>query len=210
MGIRTAAYLDHWANYRERFGYPGPWADRLPDEIWCPDPESRRLCVSLGFPIGRLVTAGNPYLDGLVAEAAAAGAAEESDAVLYICEPVSEHMLAAHGDARHLGYDEYDAMRHCFAVMGRWEPSPRKILVRPHPSERAGKYDAFLRGYADAFEISVSEGASLLQDIARSGTVIGCESMAMVVALKAGKRVFTSIPPGCGPCVLPFAGIEPL
>jgi hypothetical protein len=209
-GIRTAAYLDHWANYRERFGYPGPWLDHLPDEIWCPDTESRKLCESLGFPAERLVTAGNPYLDGLAAETADAGFAEEPGTVLYICEPISEHMRIAHGNPRHKGYDEYDAMRHCFEAVGRWIPPVRKILVRLHPSEAKGKYDGFLKGFTASIGFRISDGTSLLQDIARSSAVVGCESMAMVVALRAGKKVFTSIPPGGEPCVLPFAEIKPL
>ena len=37
-GIKCAAYLDHWVNYRERFGFPSQdWMENLPDEIWCGD-----------------------------------------------------------------------------------------------------------------------------------------------------------------------------
>lgn len=209
-GIRTAAYLDHWVHYRERFGYPGTWLENLPDEIWCPDPESIKRCERDGFPTGRLVLAGNPYLDGLAARVAALGIAEEARTALYVCEPVGEHMLKAHGDPLRKGYDEFDAMRHFFASILRWNPPPLRVRVRLHPSEPKGKYDIFLRDYAGSIEVQVSAGTDLLEDIARASTVAGCESMAMVVALRAGKKVHTSIPPHGEPCALPFAEITPL
>ena len=41
----------------------------------------------------------------------------------------------------------------------------------------------------------------------RSKIVVGCESMAMVVALMAGKSVYSSIPSGGRNCTLPHEGI---
>lgn len=209
-GIRTAAYLDHWVNYRERFGYPGRWLENLPDEIWCPDPESLKRCALDGFPAGLLVMAGNPYLDGLAVRVAALGIEEEPGTVLYICEPVGEHMRMAHGDPLHKGYDEFGAMRLFFAAIKRWDPVPLNVRVRLHPSEREGKYDAFLKDYLGSVVIQASVGTDLLEDIARASSVAGCESMAMVVALKAGKKVYTSIPPHGERCSLPFDGIKPV
>ncbi|PIT93554.1 hypothetical protein COU00_03730, partial [Candidatus Falkowbacteria bacterium CG10_big_fil_rev_8_21_14_0_10_43_11] len=38
LGVKTAVYLDHWTNYRERFGYPRlGWENNLPEEIWVGD-----------------------------------------------------------------------------------------------------------------------------------------------------------------------------
>jgi hypothetical protein len=209
-GIRTAAYLDHWVNYRERFGYPGAWLETLPDEIWCPDSESLEICRRQNFPSSRLLLKGNAYLEDLGRRMAESGEAEEPDTVLYVCEPVGAHMLAAHGNARHKGYDEYEAMSHFFAAALAWQPTPRKVVIRPHPSEARGKYESFLTAYRKLIEIETSSGTSLLTDVAKAKTVVGCESMAMVVALKAGKEVFTSIPPQGEPCSLPFREIKAL
>ena len=46
--------------------------------------------------------------------------------------------------------------------------------------------------------------------LAPGAAVVGCETMAMVIALIAGRRVFTSIPPGGRPCRLPQREIRPL
>jgi hypothetical protein len=39
---------------------------------------------------------------------------------------------------------------------------------------------------------------------------VGCESMALVVALAAGREVFSSLPPWAPPCRLPHAGVRRL
>ena len=51
---------------------------------------------------------------------------------------------------------------------------------------------------------------SLLDQIMSSNTVVGCESMAMVVGIVANKRVISSIPPSGRECSLPHKSIEHL
>ena len=46
-----------------------------------------------------------------------------------------------------------------------------------------------------AVYLKFSKNKSLLEDIFYSDIVVGCETMAMVIALLAKKRVVTSIPP---------------
>ncbi|MNI92623.1 hypothetical protein D3C73_1504410 [compost metagenome] len=48
---------------------------------------------------------------------------------------------------------------------------------------------------------------TLVEEIVDCDLAVGCESMAMVVALMAGKKVITCIPPGGRACVLPHDGI---
>ena len=48
--------------------------------------------------------------------------------------------------------------------------------------------------------ITISEEPDLAQDILRSDVVVGCNSMAMNVALLAEKRVVSVIPIGGEPC----------
>ena len=40
--------------------------------------------------------------------------------------------------------------------------------------------------------------------------VVGCESQALVVALAAGRQVWSSLPPWAPPCRLPQAGVQRL
>ena len=55
-------------------------------------------------------------------------------------------------------------------------------------------------------QISPTEN-TLLEDILGSDTIIGCESMALVVAIMASKRVISIIPPEGRKCVLPHKEI---
>jgi hypothetical protein len=83
-----------------------------------------------------------------------------------------------------------------------------RIFIRPHPSEPAAKYD----WAATEFALPIERGgaSTLLAEIASADVVVGCESMALVVGLVAGKRVISSVPPGGRPCALPQPEIESL
>ena len=49
-----------------------------------------------------------------------------------------------------------------------------------------------------------------MQDIIKADIVIGRQTMALVVALKAGKKVFSCIPDNEKRCVIPYKGIVEL
>jgi hypothetical protein len=208
LGKRSVAFLDHWVNYRQRFERQGEL--NLPDEIWVGDAIAAELAGKLfGETPIRLVE--NPYFMDIRAEVRAAPATHPGDAgrlaVLYVCEPVREHALRQHGNERHWGYTEEDALRYFLAnvaVLGR--PIER-ILIRPHPSEAADKYD-WVKNEFDYLPIVFGGSHSLVEEIADSDVVVGCASMAMVVGLLAGKRVISCIPPGGPRCALPQPEIE--
>jgi hypothetical protein len=205
--IPSAAFLDHWVNFRERFARDGETC--LPDEIWVGDEPAREIARGL-FPDLPVKLVDNPYVDDVRAELAAAAprAARTGMQVLYVCEPVREHALRQHGDERFWGYVEEDAADYFLRHIGDAVPGLARIVVRAHPSEPTGKY-AWMAERATA-PLEFSGGRSLAEDIAAADVVVGCESMAMVIALYGGKRVLSSIPPGGRPCVLPHAEIQSL
>lgn len=209
LGKPAVAFLDHWVNYRERF--TRGTEVRLPDEVWVGDSIARDLAAATlpGVPL-RLVD--NPYFADLRQELAALTPSQDADAdklsVLYVCEPVSQHMKLQFGNERHLGYVEHEALAYFLAHLHALGQPVGRIVIRPHPSEPANKYD-----WAQAqCDLPVARGGSqtLLQEIVDCDVVVGCESMAMVVGLLAGKRVVSSIPPGGRACALPYPEIERL
>lgn len=208
-GKRSVAFLDHWTNYRERFVRGD--AGHLPDEILVGDAIALDMARSAfpGVPV-RLVP--NPYLIDLGAELAqfsrrARGSHAGID-VLYVCEPIAEHALRAHGDERHWGYTEQDALRYFLANLAALDAPIRRIVIRPHPAEAADKY----QWASEEFDlpIAVDRDQPLLEGIMECDVVAGCASMAMVVGLLAGKRVVSTIPPGGRACALPQPEIEHL
>ncbi len=206
LGKKTVAFLDHWVNYRERFDEGGRSA--LPDEIWVGDSDAERIARAL-FDQTPVLLQPNPYVEDLLAEIAGIQAGKSrarASRVLYVCEPVADHALAQHGNERHWGYTEQDALRFFLNNLASIIPSVDDITIRPHPSEQVDKY----QWANDLSPLPVEFGGkkTLLEETLASDIVVGCESMAMVVGLLAGKRVISAIPPGGRPCQLPQDDIE--
>ena len=61
-----------------------------------------------------------------------------------------------------------------------------EITLRPHPSEKIKKYN-WIKKF-DKVNLKFSKNKSLLEDIFYSDIVVGCETMAMVIALLAKKE----------------------
>ena len=176
----------------------------LPDELWVCDEHAERIARAT-VPGPPVLVQGNPYLEDQVAEVRACERPRPPGArVLYVTEPTTAVAALATGDPLGWGYDERDALR---GYLERLPADPASELrVRRHPAEPAEKYAPMLA----EFGVAASPGGSLAEDIAWADTVVGCDTMAMVVALAAGRRVVSAIPPGGRPLSLPFAGIERL
>lgn len=206
LGIPSRAFLDHWVNYRDRFARHG--VVRLPDELWVADEYAQAIAISQ-FPGTPVRMVGNPYLRDITAELASlpATVVEKNGklSVLYVCEPVSE-VAGLLPDNIGPGYDEHEALRRFLDGLAPASDRIDRVVVRPHPAEPAGKYDWALRN--SPLSVVLGGGRKLLEEIVASDIVVGCESMAMVIGLVAGKRVITSIPPHGRPCSLPFREIE--
>lgn len=213
-GKRTTTFLDHWGHYRERFIRHG--VECLPDTLWVGDAIAERLARNL-FPATPVQLVPNPYFEDIREELSRFEPAVQPEAghglrVLFVCEPLSEHGLKEYGNERHWGYTEFDALRYFFSNLALLGGPVHVAVIRPHPSERGGKYDAIARELACSAGVPVRVGGdgSLLQEIAGCDVVAGCESMAMVVGLIAGRFVVSAIPPGGLPCSLPHRQIESL
>ena len=206
LGKKTVAFLDHWVNYRERFDEGGRIV--LPDEIWVGDTDAERIASAL-FDQTPVLLQPNPYIEDLLAEIVGiqtGDPGEVANRVLYVCEPVADHALAQYGNERHWGYTEHDALRFFLTNVALLGQTVDAITIRPHPSEQANKYQ-----WADGLiplRVEFGGRKTLFEETLTSDIVVGCESMAMVVGLLAGKRVISAIPPGGRPCQLPHREIE--
>jgi hypothetical protein len=206
LGKHSAAFVDHWINFPERFTRGSQ--TNLPDEIWVGDTIAEAIARD-AFPGLPLRVVANPYFADLRDEFAALPPRRPqgpSLSVLYVTEPLRAYALARHGDERHYGYVEDDALRYFLGNIGVLGAPVARIRIRPHPSEPAGKY-AWV-GHEWSLPIETSSERTLVADIADSDVVVGCESMALIVGLLAGRRVISCIPPGGRACRLPQSEIE--
>jgi hypothetical protein len=209
LGKRSIAFLDHWVNYRERFTRSGETF--LPNGIWVGDAMAEVMAKKL-FPDTTISLVENPYVNDIRQELAAIQVqpvtSSDGIVVLYVCEPVREHALLRFDNERHWGYVEEEALRYFLtkiAILGR---PINRVLIRPHPSEPIDKYNWAQHEFN--LPIEMGGNRTLIEEIAESDVVVGCESMAMIVGLVAGKRVISCIPPEGKTCGLPHREIENL
>ena len=187
-GKRVASFIDHWVNYPQRFERGG--VRHLPDEIWVGDDEALALAREQ-FPGQALKLVPNPYF-AYVAREIGRYPKKASAGALFVSENLSEHARRQFGDERHWGYTELDAIEY-FLARAR-ELGLERVVLRPHPADPSGKYDALVARHAPLAQLSA--GKPLLEEIAEAEVVAGCETVALVTALHAKRRVFCAIPPG--------------
>ncbi|WP_372763557.1 hypothetical protein [Litorivivens sp.] len=206
LGKHAVVYLDHWINYRKRFRRGA--SEILPDAIWVGDIYAEREAKTQ-FPGLPVVLKGNSYLDEMTREIRAlparAGAGQRMS-VLFVSQPIREHARNALYEDLDRKYFEDEALRYLMDNMECVGGLVERLAIRLHPAEPADKYDWLLR--ESAFPVEVDRKSSLSASIAAADVVVGMDSMAMVVALYAGKRVICCIPPGGKPCRLPHSDID--
>lgn len=191
--LRSVAVIDHWVNYRQRFSRDG--VEILPDEIWVTDDYAASLAEEQ-FPELTVSVKPNLYLEEQVARA---GPAEPSDEdVLFVMEPLrTDWERGVPGEFQALDY--FVRRRDEVGV-----PPGAPVRVRPHPSDPRGKYDRWIADHPGA---SLDASPDLASALAGARWVVGCESYALVVAMHAGRRAISALPPWAPPCRLPHDGI---
>ena len=196
QGKRVVAFLDHWVNYPGRFERNG--VRQLPDEIWVGDEDAQALARE-HFPGTAVTLVPNPYFAYVRREIARyekdrrPGASADRSA-LFVCENISGHAQLRHGNPRHWGYTEFDALEYFFSRLRDLDMRIGRVAVRPHPSDPPHKYADLIARHAPLAELG--GGSPLIQEIVESDVVAGCESMALIPAVLAGKRVLCAVPPG--------------
>ena len=204
--LKVVSYIDHWINYEERFLLKKSIC--LPDEIWVGDDEAFRIAKSL-FKDTIVILEKNQYFvdqKKRINELLLNKKKQKTGRALYVCEPIREHALMQYGKADFLGYDEITAMKFFLDNFLDIDRNISKIMIRPHPSEDHSKY-TWVKEYSHA-DIAIQADRSLVDQIIDSDTIFGCESMAMVIALMAKKKVYSSIPHKGRPCILPHKEIK--
>lgn len=196
-GLRSVAVVDHWVNYAARFERDGERV--LPDAVWVTDDEALALARS-AFPSCDVRQQPNLYLQAQLAQVAPCPDAQRCQDLLVVLEPVrSDWGRGAAG--------EFQALDYLVAQAGRLGlRQPLRLRLRPHPSDAPGKYDAWMRAQTP-HAVQLDDAPTLAAAISRVAWVAGCESMAMVVALAAGRRVVCTLPPWAPECRLPHEGL---
>jgi hypothetical protein len=193
-GLRSIAVIDHWVNYRARFERDGQL--RLPDEVWVADEfalrEAQRALPEV--PARQLP---NLYLAECAAGVAPLTTQSE---LLYVLEPVRADWAGVQGGE----FAALDFFACNFAHIDAGQAL--SVRLRPHPSDAPGKYDAWIASHSE-LAATLDDSPTLAAAIGRASVVCGAETFAMVVALAAGRRVLSTLPPQGHRCRLPQTDI---
>lgn len=177
--IKTVAYLDHWTNYRERFGYPQKnWKKNLPNEIWAGDKyayvKAKNIFSSLPVKLHP-----NPYFREIKEEFKKANKNNnrKNKAVLIVSQPF-------------INSSEFILLRKILDYFAK-QKNNQKIILRLHPSEKKDKYNDIISKYADKLTITKSGGQNIVSDLRKCSYAIGINSMGLVAAYLCGKKVIS-------------------
>jgi hypothetical protein len=192
--IRVVSFIDHWVNYPERFIRAG--IQHLPDEIWVGDVYAERIAKE-HFSNTLINLVDNPYFIDIKQEIDIFNGTlivkkTNEKSILFVSENISGHALLKQGDINYFGYTEFDAIKLLLKNLDQVGDTIKTVVIRPHPSDKSDKYASFLKRYPEL--VKISDEPSLVLDIIHADVVVGCESMALVVALAAKRTVYSSLP----------------
>lgn len=200
QGLPSIAVIDHWVNYSLRFERQ---RERLlPDELWVTDAYAYAMTKQefSGVPVCLMK---NAYINGLLSSISAVSlpTSRVEYQILYVLEPARSDW------GRQGSNGEFQALDYFIKNMALLDIGSNPIIVlRPHPSDMPGKYDQWIAAHPE-LRIRLDDSLDLASAIAHAQCIVGCQTYAMVVALEAGKKVVSSLPPWAPPCSLPHSKI---
>jgi hypothetical protein len=190
--IKSITCLDHWINYKSRFIRNKKIV--LPDEIWVTDYRSYKI-ASKKFPKIYVKRIKNYYLLNELKKTIPANKIKNNK-LLYISEPINDSKKT-----------EFAALNLFFKKINLLKlPSSTKIIFRLHPSEKKSKYSSFLKKKFK-YKISFDDNIKISSSLNKCKWAVGCRSYAMYIALKMGRKVYSSMPNLKGTKLLPFKKI---
>lgn len=205
--IRTIVVFDHWSDYYERLLLDGEVLK--PDEIWVQDNYAKEIAEKI-FPDTRIKKIIDYYLESELIEINQVKKDKlkcKCKELLYIAEPIDDHLNktdVGYGGAK---FTEKDYIEYALKNIDVLGEDIDRIRVRNHPSEEVGKY-YWVKEISNK-EVVFSEGnRSLAEDIASCDLVVGVQSMALIVALNAGKITISNYIPGRMKSMLPHRDLK--
>ena len=193
--VHSIAVIDHWVNYPARFIRDNVLC--LPDELWVSDEYAERIAMQT-FPSLPVYRQPNFYLMREVSKISPLVPSRGD--TLYLLEP-TRTTWGRSDEGEFQALDYFIQHRHLITPC----PEPR-VRLRLHPSEPSDKYHDWIAANGN-HAVCVDDAEDLAASISRASVVIGIQTAAMVIALAAGREVYSSLPPWAGEFALPHRGI---
>jgi len=199
IGKKTTVILDHWINYKKRFIYKNKII--LTDNICVYDKYAKNLLKNI-FPKILIFLKRNYYIYNIKKNIKRKiNKQAKIINILYVSEPISEIKK----NFKITG--EFKTFNFFYKNIKSITKKNFKIIFRIHPAEKKNKYKWLKVNFPF---VKFSKNKFLKNDIEKSDIVVGRQTMALVVALAARRKVISCIPQNEKRCILPFSGIQEL
>jgi hypothetical protein len=198
LGLHSVAVIDHWVDYAARFQRDGHRV--LPTEIWVCDAEAYALAQAT-FNGHDIRLQPNLYLRQQIERLSACGDPRRYQTVLLLPEPVG----AAWGGETSGEEQALDFLvDHAHRLGLR---PPLSLRLRPHDQDPSGRWDDWVRRQQEQHQVVIETSPTVPDAIDRVAWVAGLESVDLVLAQAAGRRVVCLQPPGAPRARLPQRGL---
>ncbi|ADR32823.1 hypothetical protein Sulku_0156 [Sulfuricurvum kujiense DSM 16994] len=189
--IMSVAFLDHWSNYRERFGFPeGGWEENLGDFTAVSDQKALSLAEAFNLP--NPVGFQNFYLRDTIAQARQKEPHSNNN-LLFLSEPTDAVALRTYGDKNYWGFTQYSALEEILKNFHRFECAG--LTIRLHPSDNGSGYKKILKAYPH-IRVQINDAAvcELSDQLLSAKMIIGFDTMALYIAALLGRPVLSYLP----------------
>ena len=191
--IEVITFLDSYINFRIRFIRQNQLL--IPNKVFASDDHSFNIAKK-DLPEFNVIKINNYHKEFVISSLKKINISnsqpQENKKILYVTEPTSKSALKIYGDKNYWGYTEFTALDFFINNLEKINTEMESLIIKPHPSEDSNKYSR----YSQRFDfIEINKNNTLIDLISQSNVVVGCSSMALLVATWLGKRVFSSIPP---------------
>lgn len=173
--IKTIAFIDHWINYKKRFIKNNKYI--LPDEIWVTDIIAFKLAKKI-FKKITIKLKYNYYLINL----------KKNFKKLDNKNKKYDYIFASNNFKKNTKANpmiNISSLEIFIKFLSKLSNKKAKILFKLHPSENIQKYLLIRKKYNNVF---FDKNMSMIKCLSLSTTLVGCETMALVVAKKLGLR----------------------
>ena len=197
----SIALLEHWVNYRERFGYPQEgWQENIADFVTLNDEVGYAIAQELGF-----CNAIKLRFEALLGDMQRYQTCknEEENRVLFISEPTKKVAFTTFGDENFWGFNEFEVCEEICKNMDKFSTSC--LTIRLHPSDEIQKYDYLLQKYPNlSIEIENPYEIPLINSLCKNRVIVGIDGFVLFEAMVLGKLSISLIPSSKRECVVPI------
>ncbi len=202
LRLPTAAVIDHWVNYRERFNFPRKnWQRNLPDQIWVTDRTAFKMVKEL-FPKVRIKQIPNYYLLAIAREyGTLKRRRSDGKNILFLSEPLEKATDTSGVRLAHR-FSEFQALEDILSIVSVLK-RPVQVIIRFHPSEKKNKYDDIIEKYSSKIKIIQSINRKIIDDLVKAKVVIGMNSMSLIASIACNKKTISYVAKDDDACILP-------